>query len=104
MDTLQIAYKILYSLEHKEKAEYMGALVGPEKLGAPKGKWLDVIRLMMEERYIAGVAIQRDIVGGWLVDIKNIHITLKGAEYLRDNSAMRKFSRISTDVISIIKP
>ena len=104
MDTLQIAYKILYSLEHKEKAEYMGALIGPEKLGVPKEKWLEVVRLMMEERYIAGVAIQRDIVGGWMVDIKNIHITLKGAEYLRDNSAMRKLSRISMDVISIIKP
>lgn len=38
MDTLQIAYKILYSLEHKEKADYMGQLVSPQKLDVPEAQ------------------------------------------------------------------
>lgn len=42
MDTPQIAYKILYSLEHKEKADYMGAVISPAKLGSQEDKWLEV--------------------------------------------------------------
>ena len=86
MDTLKTAYKILYSLEHKKKADYM-----------------DVIRSLLDEGYIAGVKIQMDIIGNQMVDIENARITLKGAEYLRENGAMRKFAQIATDVISIVK-
>lgn len=104
MDTLKIAYKILYSLEHKKKADYMGVLVSPAKLGVSEGEWLDVVRSLMDEGYIAGVKIQKDILGNQLVDIENVRITLKGAEYLHTNSAMAKLAQVATDVISIVKP
>ncbi len=39
-----------------------------------------------------------------MVDIENTRITLKGAEYLLDNHAMRKFAQIATDFINIVKP
>ena len=32
MSTLQIAYEILYSLEHKKKADYMGQIISPTAL------------------------------------------------------------------------
>lgn len=103
MDTLKTAYKILYSLEHKKKADYMGKLISPAKLDVSEGEWLDVIRSLLDEGYIAGVKIQMDIIGNQMVDIENARITLKGAEYLRENGAMRKFAQIATDVISIVK-
>ncbi len=103
MDTLKTAYKILYSLEHKKKADYMGELISPAKLDVSEGEWLDVIRSLLDEGYIAGVKIQMDIIGNQMVDIENARITLKGAEYLRENGAMRKFAQIATDVISIVK-
>ena len=104
MDTLKIAYKILYSLEHKEKADYMGVLIGPAKLGVPEEKWMEVIRALMDDGYITGVRIFTDILGEPVVDIKNARITLKGAEYLHENSTMQKFAQITTNVIDIVKP
>ncbi len=103
MDTLQTAYKILYSLEHKKKADYMGVLISPAKLGVSEAEWLDVIQALLDEGYISGVKIQKDILGDQMVDIEHARITLKGAEYLRDNSAMRKIAQVATDVISIMK-
>ena len=103
MDTLQTAYKILYSLEHKKKADYMGVLISPAKLGVSEAEWLDVIQALLDEGYISGVKIQKDLLGDQMVDIEHARITLKGAEYLRDNSAMRKIAQVATDVISIMK-
>lgn len=103
MNTLQIAYKILYSLEHKKTAAYMGALISPEKLKIPEDKWLDVVRSLLDEGYIAGVKLNTDILGNQMADIENARITLKGAEYLRENSTMRKIARIATDVVEIGK-
>lgn len=104
MDTLQTAYKILYGLEHKGKAEYMGQVIGPEKLGVSADKWLEVMQTLLDDGYISGVSFSTNVLGEIAVNIKSARITLKGAEYLRDNSAMRRFAQVATDVISIVKP
>lgn len=103
MDTLQTAYKILHSLETKKKADYMGAIISPQTLGIEEDEWLDVIRSLLDEGYVAGISIKQDILGDVNVNIQSARITLKGAEYLRDNSAMRKFAKIATDIITIAK-
>ena len=79
MDTLQIAYKILRSLEDKTKADYMGQIISPTALGVSEDKWLEVIQSLLDEGYIAGVKLSKDILGNQLVDVKNARITLKGA-------------------------
>ncbi len=103
MTTLQIAYKILYGLEHREKAEYMGSLIGPEKLGMSPDRWLEVLTSLADEGYIAGARVYTDITGEKHADIKNIRITLKGAEYLSENSVMKRLGRVATDIIDIVK-
>lgn len=104
MDTLQIAYKILYSLEHKKKADYMGQIIGPVALDVPEDKWLDVLQTLLDEGYVSGAKVGKDILGNQYADVKNIRITVKGAEYLSENSTMRKIAKVATDVITIIKP
>lgn len=104
MNTLQIAYKILYSLEHREKADYMGKIISPAALDVPEDKWLEVLQMLLFDGYISGAEIRKDILGNQCVDIKNVRITLKGAEYLSENSTMRKIAQVATDVITIIKP
>lgn len=104
MDTLQIAYKILHSLETGKRAGYMGKLISPQALGIEDDKWLDVMQSLLDEGYIAGVKIRKDIRGNSIVNITSIRITLKGAEYLQENGVMRKIGRIATDVIQVIKP
>lgn len=104
MDTLQIAYKILYELEHKEKADYMGWRISPSVLGIDEDKWFEVLQTLLDEGYISGVKVGKDILGNQYVDVKHAKITMKGAEYLSENSAMKKFARIATNVISVVKP
>ena len=104
MDTLQIAYKILYSLEHKKKADFMGQIISPTALDVPEDKWLDVLQTLLDEGYVSGAKVGKDILGNQYADVKNIRITVKGAEYLSENSTMRKIAKVATDVITIIKP
>lgn len=104
MNTLQIAYKILYSLEYKKRADYMGQIISPAALDIPEEEWIDVLQMLLEEGYISGAKIGKDILGNQYADIKNVKITLKGAQYLSENSAMKRFAKVATDVITIIKP
>lgn len=104
MSTLQIAYKILYSLEHKKKADYMGQIISPAALEVPEDEWMNVIQMLLDEEYIAGAKVGKDILGNQYVDVKNARITLKGAQYLSENSAMQKIAKIATDIITIAKP
>lgn len=104
MDTLQIAYKILYALEHGKDADYKGQLISPAKLKVSEDKWLEVVGSLADEGYISGVRICEDVTGNTCVNISKAKITLKGAEYLQENSAMAKFAKVATDVITIIKP
>lgn len=101
MNTLELAYKILYSLEHSEKPEYMGQIIGPAKLGVSEGEWLRVVSTLQEEGYIAGITFHKNILGNTNVDISDAHITMSGAEYLQENSAFAKFRDVATDVISV---
>lgn len=102
MDTLRIAYEILYSLEHKEKARYNGEIIGPEKLKVAPDKWLEVMQSLTEKGYIAGVKINTDILGNKQIDIKEARITLDGAEYLATNSTMAKLAKVATNIIEIV--
>lgn len=104
MDTLEIAYRILNSLETGKKCDYMGKVIGPQALGVDTDRWLDVIRSLLDEGYIAGVKITVDITGETHVDITFARITLKGAEYLKSNSTMMKIAKMATNVIEIATP
>lgn len=104
MNTLHIAYKILYSLEHEKKADYMGKLISPAALDVPEDKWLEVLQTLLDEGYISGVKIGKDVLGNQYADVKHAKITMKGAEYLSENSVMKKIGQTVTDVITIVTP
>lgn len=103
MGTLEIAYKILYELEHGEKKPYMGIRIAPEKVGASPEKWAEVIKSLSDAGYVRGVVFRENVLGEQEIDIKNAAITLSGAQYLKENSAFSKFARVVTDVITIAK-
>lgn len=82
----------------------MGWILSPERLGASGDKWLEVVQSLQDEGYIAGVVIRPNVLGETEVDICKVKITVKGAQYLHENSAMRRFAKVATDVITIAKP
>ena len=103
IDTLDIAYKILYSLEHDSKSEFMGLIISPDALDADPVKWEETIESLVEEGYITGISFRENILGEKLIDIKHARITLAGAQYLKENSKMAKIGKIATNVINIVK-
>ena len=104
MDTLEIAYKILYSLETRRNADYMGKVIGPDALGVDQYKWLEVLQTLVDEGYVSGVSVRNTVLGETTVDVSRARISLRGAQYLQENSAMRKFAKVATNVITLIKP
>lgn len=101
MNTLETAYKILKNLESAKDVEYMGTLISPERLNVSDEEWLMVMKNLLEEGYVRGVDINKNVLGQTKVNIEEARITLKGAQYLHENSAMQKFMRIATNVITI---
>ena len=98
-----IAYKILKKLNNKynENYTFIGELISPEVLKCNPLEWRDVMEELYREGYITGIYVNTDILGNKEFNIANAKITLKGADYLKTNSAFNDFRNIATDVISI---
>ena len=78
MDTFKAVYKILTVLERAmDYPEFDIEQIGPEALGVSKERW-------------KGVSIKYDITGETCVTVSKLRITLKGLEYLQENSIMQR--------------
>lgn len=91
MDNFKAVYKILSQLEKDMDAERADMeKCGPAALCVSEQRWLRYIEMMTDVGYIKGVRIIEDITGTRNCNCDNIQITLKGLEYLQENSIMRK--------------
>ena len=95
MDTLSTAYKILHALE-RDKA------ITPTELKLAPTEWARVLRLLIDEGYVKNAEVFQNITGETMTDVDRAEITLSGAQYLRENSAMRKIAKAVGDVIPLI--
>lgn len=85
-NTLHVAYLILNALEKGKNAS-------PEALNVEEEKWYEVIETLLDEGYIKGVTVKKDIIGNRHVHLEDARITLQGATYLQENSAMVKIAK-----------
>ncbi len=103
MDNFTAVYKILSALEKAmDIPEYDIMQVGPDALGVSKERWARYIEMMADVDYVKGVTITKSITGDTYVDAKNIRITLKGLEYLQENSVMKKAFRTAKGIKEMI--
>ena len=103
MDNFKAVYKILTALEKAmDLSEFDIMQVGPETLGVTPERWSRYLEMMADVGYIKGVSIRKDILGETHVDASNIRITLKGLEYLQENTLMRKIYNAAKGVSEII--
>lgn len=72
-------------------------------LGVSQERWNKYIEMMFDCGYIKGVNIQKYINGETVIDCEDIQITLKGLEYLQENSLMQKAYRAIKGVSDIVK-
>ena len=64
--------------------------VSAKSLGISENRWEHYIKMLYEAEYIDGVDIRETIDGETNTDISDIGITLKGLQYLAENSAMMR--------------
>lgn len=103
MDNFKAVYKILTALEKAmDLPEFEISQIGPQALGVSEERWARYIEMIADVGYIKGATITKNLLGETKVDAKNIRITLKGLEYLQENSVMRKLFNAAQGISSII--
>lgn len=102
MDNFKAVYRILSTLEKAmDLIEFDTSQIGHNVLGVSEQRWARYIEMMQDAGYIKGARIEESISGSLMIDINEIHITLKGLEYLQENSIMQRMYKIAKGIKDI---
>ncbi|MCX7842859.1 MAG: YjcQ family protein [Clostridia bacterium] len=103
MDNFKVIYKILRSLEAAlDYEDFDIDEISHEKLKITYNRWVSILIMLFENGYITGINV-RNVLGSKQPQIKinNIKITLKGLEYLQENSILKKAGEIIKGIADI---
>ncbi len=93
MNTLTVIYRILKYLEASlDLEDFDEDAISAEKLKISQERWEQLLIMMQDEGYIKGLVITKTLsdTKRHIAEPIQPEITLKGLEYLADNSMMRK--------------
>ena len=93
MDNFKAIYRILKELEkHMGEDDFSPNCISAEKLKLPYGRWEQILILMQDDGYIKGLVLDKTTESPLRHIIEPIfpQITIKGLEYLAENSLMTK--------------
>ena len=91
MDNFKAVFRILSSLEAQmDLPQANTEAFCADALGVSEERWKKYIEMMADVGYIRGVSVREYADGGRRINTDAIRITLKGLEYLQENSMMRK--------------
>lgn len=105
MNNFKIIYKILktieMSMDFEEFDEYS---ISPEVLGVSQERWKILINELVNEGYVTGITLI-PVIGKLTREprITKPALTLKGMEYLEENSLMKKAANMAKGIIEIVK-
>jgi hypothetical protein len=103
VDNFNIIYKILKQLEKAmDYDEFDMDFVSAEHLKISENRWVRIWEILVKEGYVDGVSVKYGAKGDIVLSVSNPRITLKGIEYLHENSFMKKASNIAKGVIDVI--
>ena len=104
MDNFKIIYKILSVLEKSMDLENVDIeRISSNNLGISQQRWNKYMEMLLDAGYIKGVTIQKYVTGETNVDAEDIRITLKGLEYLSENSIMQKMYKAAKGITDLIQ-
>ena len=103
MDNFKAVYLILSQLERDmDNNEVDVDAISHESLCVSENRWCKYIEMMNDCGYIKGAVIKEDIMGIKRYDISNMRITLKGLEYLQENSIMQRMYKTVKKVADLV--
>lgn len=100
MDNFKIIYRILKILEKSmELEEFDNGTISAESLDIPFPLWCRIMKMMVDNGYITGVDVRNTFDCNYpKATLVRPEITLKGLEYLNENSIMRKIANIGKGI------
>ena len=93
MDNFKIIYRILKYLEASlDCEEFDPEAISPFRLGITKERWEQLLIMMQDEGYICGIFSTQTLSDSrrHICEPVTPSITIKGLEYLADNTFMKK--------------
>lgn len=94
MDNFIIIYKILKALEKAmDMPEFDINNIMWDALKISENRWYSIMGMLIKNGYVEGIEITQFLTGNVGVTDHGICITLKGLEYLNDNSIMKRAMR-----------
>lgn len=102
-DNFKFIYKILRTLESAmDYPEFGISQISAEKLGIGQERWSRYIEMMCDAGYIKGVRVYKDTLGEIEIEDNGIRITLKGLEYLSENTIMQRMYKTAKGIKDLI--
>lgn len=102
-ENYKIIYKILKTLERAMDIEdFDFQSIQAKALGISDQRWAHIIEMLIDEGYIKGVSITRDMTGNTLTSFSYPRITLKGLEYLSENAVMKRMYKAAKGLVDLI--
>ena len=103
MDNFKIIYRILKALEIAMDAdEFDMDMISAERLKITENRWTALMAQLVENGYVSGISVRQSIDGNKTVSVSNPVITLKGLEYLEENSLMKKAAKVAKGIKDIV--
>ena len=103
-DNFKCIYRILKSLEKAMDYESIDIEeIGYEHLGISKNRWIKYLEMMSDMDLIKGITFKNYIDGTTEVVNSGIRITLKGLEYLTEDSIMQRMYKTAIGIKEIVK-
>jgi len=103
MDNFKAIYNILRSLEAAmDFPEFDTSQISHEALGVSKERWARYMEMMADTGLIKGLSVFQDVLGETHVTNSGIRITLKGLEYLTENSIMQKLYKVAKGIKEVV--
>ena len=103
MDNFKAIYRILSELEKAmDKKECDVSRFDHEQLGITEERWVHYIEMLSDAGYVKGASITENLMGDVNCDVSEMKITLKGIEYLHENSTMQKVIKAAKGIKDIV--
>lgn len=103
MDNFKTIYRILQYLE--KAMDYDEAdidFISASKFGITEQRWAAIMQMLVNEGYITGIGMKRSADGEVCLSVSDVRITMKGLEYLQENSLMQKAANLAKGIAEIM--
>ena len=103
MDNFRVIYKILRYLEAAmDYDEIDPDRLSAESLGISKNRRSALLEMLVREEYVDGIGAKRSADGAVTISVSSPRLTIKGLEYLHENSVMREMAAVAKGIVEVL--